>query len=76
MIPLMALAGVTLFVCSVLALWPVWGLLTPLYLIILSFGASFSMMFLPSGFLGNLCFWVGTIAFAYFSHTLPHDPVW
>lgn len=76
MVPFMALAGVINFVCFVLAMWPVWGLLTPIYIVILFFGGTFIMMFLPQGELGNLLFWIGLIAIAYVSHTLPHDPVW
>ena len=76
MIPIMALSGVLVFVCSILAMWPVWGLLTPIWMLILTFGSTFSMMFLPTGKLGNLLFWIGIILVAYISHTLPHDPVW
>lgn len=76
MIPAMSLAGVCVFICGILAMWPVWGFLTPIYMIIIFFGATFSMIFLPSGNLGNLLFWVGFIAASYISHTLPHDPVW
>jgi hypothetical protein len=72
----MSIAGVLVFICSILAMWPVWGFLTPIYMLIVFFGATLSMMFLPSGNLGNLCFWVGTIGIAYISHTLPHDAVW
>jgi hypothetical protein len=59
-----------------MAMWPVWGFLTPVYMLILLFGGTLSMILLPGGNLGNLCFWVGLIVFAYVSHTLPHDPVW
>lgn len=76
MVPLMALAGVANFISLVLAMWPVWGFLTPIYIIIIFFGGTFTMMFLPKGELGNLLFWVGLITIAYVSHTLPHDPVW
>jgi hypothetical protein len=76
MVPVMALSGVVTFVSSILAMWPVWGLLTPVWILILAFGSTFSMMFLPGGRLGNLLFWVGTIVIAYISHTMPHDPVW
>lgn len=76
MVPLMALAGVANFISFVLAMWPVWGFLTPIYVIILFFGGTFTMMFLPKGELGNLMFWVGSIAIAYISHTLPHDAIW
>lgn len=76
LIPIMSIAGVAVFICSILAMWPVWGFLTPIYMLIVFFGATFSMMFLPSGNLGNLLFWVGTGAIGYVSHTLPHDAIW
>ena len=76
MIPIMALSGVLVFVCSILAMWPVWGFLTPIWMLILTFGSTFSMKFLPTGKLGNLLFWIVIIVAAYISHTLPHDPVW
>ena len=76
MVPLMALSGVVNFLCFVLAMWPVWGILTPVYILVIFFGSTFSMMFLPSGELGNLLFWIGLGSMAYVSHTLPHDPIW
>jgi len=72
----MSIAGVAVFICSILAMWPVWGFLTPVYMLIVFFGGTFSMMFLPSGNLGNLLFWVGTMAIGYISHTLPHEAIW
>jgi hypothetical protein len=72
----MALCMVGVFVTSVLALWPVFGLLTPVYILILSFGSTLSMIFLPSGKIGEILFWIGLASAAYISHTLPHDPVW
>ena len=76
MIPVMAFAGIVVFATSVLAMWPIWGLLTPFYMLILTFGSTFSMMFLPGGKLGELLFWVMFGIAAYVSHTLPHEPVW
>jgi hypothetical protein len=76
LIPAMTLAGVLVFITAIMALWPVWGLLTPIYMLILFFGYSFSLIFLPNGHLGTLVFYVGSAAVAYISHTLPHDPIW
>ena len=76
MIPIMAFAGVMIFVCAILAMWPIWGFLTPIYMLILTFGSTFSMMFLPKGKLGELLFWVGLISISYVSHTLPHEATW
>jgi len=75
-IPVMTIAGLLIFVCTLLAVWPIWGFLTPIYMIILFFGTSFATIFLPNGTLGNLLFWVGVIVAGYISHTMPHDPVW
>lgn len=76
LVPAMTLAGVIGFITAIMAMWPVWGFLTPIYMISLFFGYSFSMLFLPNGHLGTLCFYLGTAAAAYISHTLPHDPIW
>lgn len=75
-IPVMALCGVTIFICANLAMWPVWSFLTPIYMIVVFFGSTLSMMFLPSGHFGSLCFWAGAAALGYISHTMPHEPVW
>ena len=72
----MAFCMLGVFVASVLALWPVFGFLTPVYILILSFGSTLSMIFLPRGKLGELMFWVLFLGAGYISHTLPHDPVW
>lgn len=76
MVPIMSAAGVITFITAILAMWPVWGLLTPFYMLIVTFGSTFSMMFLPGGNLGNLCFWLGLIIIGYISHTMPHEAVW
>lgn len=76
LIPIMTLAGVAVFICGILAVWPIWGLLTPLYFLILFFGSSFSMIFLPSGNLGNLLFWIAAVGVGYVCHNFDHEPVW
>jgi len=76
LVPIMTLAGVVSFITAIMAMWPVWGFLTPVYMVVMFFGYSFSLMFLPSGHLGTLVFYLGTGAAAYISHTMPHDPVW
>ena len=73
---MVTLAGVAVFISSLLAMWPVWGFLTIIYLVVIFFGSTFSLMFLPDGALGTLVFWVGLIVAGVISHTLPHDPVW
>ena len=76
LIPVMTMAGLLMFITAIMALWPIWRYLTPVYMLVLFFGYSFSLMFLPSGHLGTLMFYVGSGAAAYISHTMPHDPVW
>ena len=76
LVPIMTAVGAIIFFAIIAATWPVWGLLTPVYMIIHAFGATFSMMFLPGGTLGNLCFWLLFAVGGYVAHTLDHDPVW
>ena len=76
MVPVMTIAGGTVFFAIIAATWPVWGILTPIYMLINFFGGSFSMMFLPSGNLGTFLFWLIFGVGGYFAHNLPHDPVW
>ena len=76
MVPVMTLAGATIFFAIIAATWPVWGILTPVYMLINFFGSSFSMMFLPSGNLGTFLFWLIFAVGGYVAHNLPHDPVW
>jgi len=72
--PVMSLCGVAGFICTNLALWPIFGLLTPFYLLIIFFGASLSMTFLPGGACGTLLFWILFLVAGYISHTMPHEP--
>ena len=72
LIPVMTIARVFLPVLLVVALWPIWGFLTPVYILILTFGYIFSLTFLPDGKFGTILFWVLMIGIATLSHTLPH----
>lgn len=75
-IPIMAFAGVIIFISGVLAMWPIWGFLTPIYFIVIFFGSTLSTIFLPGGQLGNLCFWILFIGAGYIAHTMPHEAEW
>ena len=76
LVPIMTIAGAIVFFSIIAATWPVWGFLTPIFMLIHFFGASFSMMFLPSGTLGTFLFWLLFGVGGYVAHNLPHDPVW
>ena len=75
-VPIMAGSGVASFICLILAGWPIWGFLTPVYIMILFFGSTFSMVFMPSGHLGNLVFWAALIGCGYYAYSLDHKPDW
>jgi hypothetical protein len=47
MIPLATGSSVIWFICLVMAFWPVWGLLSPLFVGFLTIGAIFSTHFIP-----------------------------
>lgn len=76
MVPVMTAGAAVVFFGIITAMWPVWGFLTPIYMIVMFFGASLSMLFLPSGTLGNLMFWVFFAVGGYVAHNLDHEPVW
>ena len=76
MVPLLTGVGVFIFFGIIAATWPVWGFLTPIFMLIHFFGASFSTMFLPDGHLGTFCFWLIFGVGGYFAHNLPHEPEW
>lgn len=76
MVPFVTLAFMVIFISSIVALWPVWGFFTIIYLFILSFGTTFSLMFVPDGAIGTFIFWIGALAAGIVSHNLKHDPVW
>ena len=76
LIPVMTLSGVLSFFCGLLGLWPIWGFLTPIFMIVLFMGYTMSLTFLPSGFVGTLLFWVLMFALASTSHFIPHERVW
>ena len=73
LIPVLSLAGILLPVFLTLAIWPIWGFLSPIYIFILSLGYLMSMTFLPNGKFGTIVFWVLTVAGATLSHKLPHE---
>mmetsp|Transcript_8378 Transcript_8378/g.7743 ORF Transcript_8378/g.7743 Transcript_8378/m.7743 type:complete len:142 (+) Transcript_8378:296-721(+) len=75
-IPVMTLSGVIAFISGIVGLWPIWGFLTIVYVIILIMGYTMTLIFLPDGFFGALIFWLFTIGLAFTSHYLPHDPDW
>ena len=72
LVPIMAVAGVLTPLFLILAIWPIWGFLSIIYVIILSFGYIFVLTFLPNGTIGTLLFWALMIGIATLSHTLPH----
>lgn len=76
MVPVSSFIMVGSFITAVMAMWPVWGFLTPIYMLILTFGGTLGMILLPGGNLGNLCFWIAFIVLGYISHTMPHEPIW
>ena len=72
LVPIMTLASVLLPLFLTLAIWPVWGFLSPIYIFILSFGFIFTLTFLPDGKCGTLIFWIGAIFLCTLSHMIPH----
>ena len=72
LIPIMTLVGVMLPIFLILAIWPVWGFLSPLYVFVMTMGYIFVLTFLPGGKVGTIIFWVLSIAAATLSHLIPH----
>ena len=72
LIPVLTIAGIFLPIFLTLAIWPIWGFLSPIYVFILFFGYIFALTFLPDGHFGTLFFWILMIGTATLSHTLPH----
>ena len=72
LVPIMAFCSCLLPIFLVIAIWPIWGFLSIVYVFVLSFGYIFSLTFLPDGKCGTLFFWVAMIFIATLSHTLPH----
>ena len=68
----MTIVGVLLPVFLILAIWPIWGFLSPVYIFIMTMGYIFVLTFLPGGKIGVVLFWVLTIGVATFSHLIPH----
>ena len=72
LVPVMAFCSVALPLFLMIAIWPIWGFWSPIYLFIMSLGYLFIMTFLPDGNLGTLVFWIITAAIATTSHLIPH----
>jgi hypothetical protein len=72
LIPIMTIVGVCLPVFLILAIWPIWGFLSPIYVFIMTMGYIFVLTFLPGGMIGTIMFWVASIAIGTFSHLIPH----
>jgi hypothetical protein len=72
----MTLIGVIVFISAIMGLWPIWGFLTIVYMIILFMGYTMALTFLPGGFIGMLLFWMFTVGLASTCHFWPHDPLW
>jgi len=72
LIPVMTVVGILLPVFIVLAIWPIWGFLSPVYIFIMTMGYIFVLTFLPGGMLGTIIFWVLSIFVATCSHLIPH----
>lgn len=72
LIPIMTIVGVLLPVFLCLAIWPVWGFLSPVYVFVMTMGYIFVLTFLPGGMVGTIVFWVISIAAATLSHLIPH----
>ena len=58
-----------------LGLWPVYGLLTPIYLFVLFMGYSMALSFMPGGMIGTIIAWLLIFIIAYVSHELKHEDV-
>lgn len=72
LIPIMTFAGVLLPIFLILAIWPVWGFLSPVYIFVMTMGYIFALTFLPGGKVGTIIFWILSIAAATLSHLIPH----
>jgi hypothetical protein len=72
LVPVMAICSVALPIFLMIAIWPVWGLWSPIYLFVLSLGYIFSLTFLPNGSFGTVVFWILMVGAATTSHLIPH----
>ena len=81
LIPIITICGFIAFVLyfqlliqfsTIMGLWPVYSFKTPIYIFVMFMGYSMLLMFLPSGLLGSLIFWVAIIIISFFSHLIPH----
>ena len=72
LVPVLTLAFVSLPIFLTLAIWPIWGFLSPIYMFFLCLGSIFGLTFLPDGHFGTVIFWLIIIGAATLSHKLPH----
>ena len=72
LVPVMAICSVFLPIFLMIAIWPIWGFWSPIYLFVMSLGYIFSLTFLPNGNLGTVSFWLLMIAIGTTSHLIPH----
>uniref|UniRef100_A0A7S3IZ80 Transmembrane protein n=1 Tax=Strombidium inclinatum TaxID=197538 RepID=A0A7S3IZ80_9SPIT len=72
LIPVMSIASVLMPIFLVIAIWPIWGILSIIYVFVLSFGYIFALSFLPGGRCGTLLFWLIVLGLATLSHLIPH----
>ena len=72
LIPIMTVVGVLLPIFLIMAIWPIWGFLSPIYIFIMTMGYIFVLTWLPGGTIGTIVFWALTIGVATFSHLIPH----
>jgi hypothetical protein len=87
LIPVITLSGVLSFLLyyfkvkvyfsysGIMGLWPLFGLLTPVYMFILFMGYTMVLLFLPSGFIGTIMFWGLCLSCGFTSHFIPHEPL-
>ena len=76
LIPVMTICGLGIFLCTLLAMWPLYHIFTPIYLLIMFFGSSLSMTFLPNGNIGSLVFWIVFLAGGWYAHNMEQEAVW
>jgi hypothetical protein len=54
-------------------LWPIWGFLTPIYLLVLFMGYTMALSFIPGGPIGTLIAWLLIFGVAATSHYMDHE---
>ena len=75
-IPIMSVIAVIMFVSWFFALFPVWGFLTIVIIVVIFMGFSMSLTFLPGGYIGTLLAIILMVAMSATSHYIPHPGLW